>query len=70
MFYITIWDYFGMSTTSAEDSNGWSWQWTATFAVMFGFFIGPMLWTSGFQIPAVLVGIVAVLLGMYVISLG
>jgi len=29
-----------------------------------------MLWTSGFQTPAVLVGIVAVLLGMYVLSFG
>jgi len=37
---------------------------------MFGYVIAPLLWTSGFQIPAVLVGIVAVLLGIYVISLG
>ena len=59
-----------MSTSSAEASNGWSWQWTATFAVIFGYSIGAMLWISGFQIPAVLVGIVAVLLGMYVISSG
>jgi len=29
-----------------------------------------MLWMSGFQTPAVLVGIVATLLGMYVISSG
>ncbi|PSQ45229.1 hypothetical protein BRD17_01895 [Halobacteriales archaeon SW_7_68_16] len=59
-----------MSTASAEASDGWSWQWTATFAVMFGYLISPILWTSGFQVPAVLVGIVAVLLGMYVISSG
>jgi predicted benzoate:H+ symporter BenE len=59
-----------MSASSAATSRWWSWQWTATFAVMFGYFIGAMLWMSGFQIPAVLVGIVAALLGMYVLSFG
>jgi len=60
----------GMSTSSAATSKWWSWQWTATFAVMFGYFAGAMLWIGGFQIPAVLVGIVAALLGMYVLSSG
>ena len=61
---------FYMSENQAATSRWWSWQWTATFAVMFGYSIGAMLWTSGFQTPAVLVGIVATLLGMYVISSG
>ncbi|PSQ40276.1 hypothetical protein BRD13_00230 [Halobacteriales archaeon SW_5_70_135] len=59
-----------MGTSSEATSKWWSWQWTATFAVMFGYFTGAMLWTSGLQTPAVLVGIVATLLGMYVISSG
>jgi len=59
-----------MGTSSEATSRWWSWQWTATFAVMFGYFIGAMLWMSGLQTPAVLVGIVAALLGMYVLSFG
>jgi len=59
-----------MSTSSAATSRWWSWQWTATFAVMLGYDIGAMLWISEFQAPAVLVGIVATLLGMYVLSSG
>ena len=59
-----------MSATSAATFERWSWQRTATFVLTFGYFAGAMLWTGGFRIPAVLVGIVAVLLGMYVISSG
>ncbi|MFC7077012.1 hypothetical protein [Haloarcula halophila] len=59
-----------MSPGPPSTSGWWSWKWTATFAVMFGYFVGAMLWMSGFQIPAVLVGIVATLLGMYVLSSG
>ena len=35
-----------MGTSSEATSRWWSWQWTATFAVMFGYFIGAILWMS------------------------
>ena len=59
-----------MSADSEAASEWWSWRWTATFAVMFGYSAGAALWTSGAQILAVLVGIAATLLSMYVISSG
>jgi len=57
-----------MDTSSGLTQEWWSWQWSATFAVMFGYFIGAMLWIGGFQIPAALVCLSAALLGMYVLS--
>jgi len=59
-----------MGTNLEATSKWWSWQWTGTFAVMFGYSTGAILWMSGFQTPTVLVGIVATLLGMYIISSG
>jgi len=57
-----------MGTGSTVTQEWWSWQWSATFAVLFGYFIGAMLWIGGLQIPAALVGVSAALLGMYVLS--
>jgi hypothetical protein len=59
-----------MSTSPAATSEQWSWEWTATFAVMLGYFAGAMLWIGKFQTPAVLIGIASTLLGMCVISSG
>lgn len=59
-----------MSQGSTATGGQWSWQWSATFAVMFGYFAGAMLWVGGFRIPAALVGIPATVLGMYVLSSG
>lgn len=59
-----------MSTSPTATQEWWSWQWSATFAVMFGYLVGAMLWIGGFQIPAALVGVSAALLGMYVLSSG
>ncbi|ELY31129.1 hypothetical protein C499_01595 [Halogeometricum borinquense DSM 11551] len=57
-----------MNVRSTTAQEWWSWQWTATFAVMFGYFFGAMLWVAGFKISAALVGVIAVLLGMSVIA--
>jgi Ca2+/Na+ antiporter len=59
-----------MSQSSPTTEGWWSWQWSITFAVMFGYFVGAMLWISGFQIIAALVGISATLLGIYILSSG
>jgi len=59
-----------MSASSAGPEGWWSWQWSATFAALFGYFVGAMLWIGGLEIPAALVGISVTLLGMYVLSAG
>ncbi|RJT03428.1 hypothetical protein D3261_11020 [Halococcus sp. IIIV-5B] len=59
-----------MEATASTDEDWWSWQWSATFTVLFGYFLGAMLWIDGFQIPAGVIGGSSAVLGMYTIAAG
>ena len=59
-----------MEATASTDGEWWSWQWSATFAVLIGYFLGAMLWIGGFQIPAGVIGVLSAVLGMYVLAAG
>jgi len=48
----------------------WNWQWTATFAVMIGYFVSAMLLINDFKYIPILIGVLSTLLGMYVIAVG
>ena len=59
-----------MEAATNTDEDWWSWQWTATFTVLFGYFLGAMLWIGGFQIPAGAIGVLSAVIGMYTIAAG